>query len=405
MNIKIEDGSVHSPLGFKAAGIHCGIKKHNKDLALIYSEVPCEAAGVFTKSVVKGEPLLVTMENIKDGKAQAIIVNSGNANTCTGDQGKETAYLMAKYTGETLDITPSNVLVGSTGVIGVPLDINPIKNSLPALVDLLDKGNALDACEAILTTDILSKNISVKIELDNKIITIGAMAKGSGMIHPNMATMLSFITTDLAISHDLLKKALKQTVDNSYNRISVDGSTSTNDMVLILANGLAGNKLITEEDENYAKFVEALQYLNVYLAKLIAKDGEGATKLIECIINNAPSQEAAEICSKSIIADNLVKTAMFGNDANWGRILGAIGKTALPIDVSMIDVSFKSEKGTVLVCQNSAYVKFDEDKAFDILNSPEVTVNVDFKSGVYSAKAWGCDLTYEYVKINGEYRS
>lgn len=405
MNIKVEEGSVHSPLGFKSAGIHCGIKKHNKDLALIYSQVSCNAAGVFTKSVVKGEPLLVTMENIKDGKAQAIIVNSGNANTCTGAQGKETAYLMAKFTGENLGLSPNDVLVASTGVIGVPLNIDPIEKSLPALVNLLDTGNALDACEAILTTDILSKNIAVKIEIDNKIVTIGAMAKGSGMIHPNMATMLSFITTDLAISDDLLKKALTSTVNKSYNRISVDGSTSTNDMVLILANGLAENTLITEEDENYLKFVEALQYLNIYLAKLIAKDGEGATKLIECIVKNAPSEEIAETCAKSIIADNLVKAAMFGNDANWGRILGAIGKTTLQMDVSKIDVTFKNEKGSVLVCKNSSYIEFDEDKALHLLNSPEIIIDVDFKSGNSSATAWGCDLTYEYVKINGEYRS
>lgn len=399
------NGSVNAPKGFKSSGIHCGIKKKNKDLCLIHSSVLCNAAAVYTQSVVKGEPLLVTMDHLSDGRAQSIIVNSGNANTCTGENGKETAINMTKYCAEALNINESDVIVASTGVIGVPLDITPIKEGIPTLVSSLDTSDPLDSLQAIQTTDTLCKNISVQFEIDGKTCTIGAMAKGSGMIHPNMATMLSFITTDISISEDLLCKCLKSSVNKTYNMVSVDGSTSTNDMVVVMANGLAGNATIEDEGNNYSIFKEALDYVNKHLAKMIAKDGEGATKLLECIVKNATEQDISDVCSKSIISDSLVKAAMFGCDANWGRILAAIGKTCMNVDINKIDVYFESASGSILVCKDGMNVDFDEELALNILKESEIKIIVDLNDGTYCSTAWGCDLTYDYVKINGDYRS
>lgn len=398
-------GSVTSPKGFKASGMHCGIKKKNKDLCIIYSSQLCNTAAVYTKSVVKGEPLLVTMDHLSNGLAQSIIVNSGNANTCTGKDGLETANLMAKYCAEALNIDEKDVIVASTGIIGVPLSITPIKNAIPTLVENLSTDDNLDSLKAIQTTDTLDKNISVEFNVGGKKCCIGAMAKGSGMIHPNMATMLSFITTDVNISQKLLKKCLSSSVNKTYNKVSVDGSTSTNDMVVIMSNGLAGNEIIQEENDDYFIFKEALDVINTHLAKMIAKDGEGATKLIECTVENSSSQDVADACSKSIISDSLVKAAMFGCDANWGRILAAMGKTELEFDTNKVDITFESKLGKIIVCKNGMYVPFDEDLALDILKYDEIKIIVDMNDGNCSSTSWGCDLTYEYVKINGEYRS
>lgn len=398
---------ITAPIGFLASGIHCGLKKSTlkKDLALIYSEVPATAAGVYTQNKVKGAPLIITKEHLTNKTAQAIIINSGNANTCTGTDGLNKAKKTATVCGRALNLKPHDVLVASTGVIGVPLNIDAIKDGIPTLVNNLSKESYLDAAEAIMTTDTIIKQASIEIFIDNKKVTISAMAKGSGMIHPNMATMLSFITTDLSISPSLLKKALKESVNISYNRISVDGDSSTNDMVLILANGMANNELISSEDSNYHLFFDALTKLNIHLAKKIARDGEGATKLIECKVKGMPSVEEAVTLSKSVITSSLVKAAMFGSDANWGRILCALGYTDVEFDPEKIDVSFESLVGKILVCKDSYPVDFDELKAKEILLQNEVLISIDMKSGDYEATTWGCDLTYDYVKINGDYRS
>lgn len=402
-----ENLGVTSPLGFQASGIHCGLKKSSlkKDLALIYSEVPAVASGVYTKNKVKGAPLTVTKQHLSNKKAQAIIINSGNANTCTGDDGLAKAKKTSVICGKALNIKTDDVLVASTGVIGVPLNIDAIKDGIPNLVKNLSKDGSLDANEAILTTDTVRKQAGIEIEIDGKKVTIAAMAKGSGMIHPNMATMLGFITTDIAISPTLIYDALKESVDISYNRISVDGDSSTNDMVLILANGLANNPEITTKDENYYKFVEALKAINIYLAKKIAKDGEGATKLIECTVKGGTSIQATEILSKSVINSSLVKTAIFGSDANWGRILCALGYADVDFDPEKVDVVFESTAGSIIVCENGSSVDFDETKAKEILLEDEIKILIDLKLGQCEVTTWGCDLTYDYVKINGDYRS
>lgn len=402
-----ENLGVTSPLGFQASGIHCGLKKSSlkKDLALIYSEVPAVASGVYTKNKVKGAPLTVTKQHLSNKKAQAIIINSGNANTCTGDDGLAKAKKTSVLCGKSLDIKADDVLVASTGVIGVPLNIDAIKDGIPTLVKNLSKDGSQDATEAILTTDTTKKQGGIEIEIDGTKVTIAAMAKGSGMIHPNMATMLGFITTDIAISPALIHDALKEAVDISYNRISVDGDSSTNDMVLILANGLAKNTEITSKDENYFKFVEALKALNIFLAKKIAKDGEGATKLIECTVKGGTSIESTETLSKSVINSSLVKTAIFGSDANWGRILCALGYTDVDFDPEKVDVVFESSAGSIIVCKNGSSVDFDETKAKEILLEDEIKILIDIKLGQCEVTTWGCDLTYDYVKINGDYRS
>lgn len=406
MKINLNKG-ITSPKGFKAAGVHCGLKKNplKKDLAIIYSEVQATACGVYTQNKVKGAPLLVTKNHLNNKIAQAIIINSGNANTCTGNDGLEKANKMAELCGKALNINTNDVLVASTGVIGVPLNINAIETAIPFAIENLSETGGHDAAEAIITTDTSTKEISIEFKIDDTTVTIAAMAKGSGMIHPNMATMLSFITTDLNIDENLLKEALQASVNLSYNRISIDGDSSTNDMVVILANGLAGNTPITEKDKNYFKFIEALNTLNIHLAKEIAKDGEGATKLIECTVSCCKDEKTAEVLAKSVINSSLVKTAMFGSDANWGRVLCALGYADADFNPDLVSVEFSSKDNSILVCQNGCFIGFDEEKAKEILLNDTIQININLNDGEASATVWGCDLTYNYVKINGDYRS
>lgn len=407
MDIKYIDGGVTAPNGFLASGIHCGLKKSSlqKDLALIYSEVPAAAAGMYTKNKVKGAPIYITKEHLTNKKAQAIIINSGNANTCNGDDGLNKAKKMTSLQAKELKLKADDVLVASTGVIGVPLNIDAVKNGIPLLTEKLSKKGSNDASLAIMTTDTFQKQLALEFYIDDKKITIGSMAKGSGMIEPNMGTMLSFITTDLSISPELLNEALKSSVTVTYNRVSVDGDTSTNDMILILANGLAENSTITEKDENYYAFLKILTELNTIMAKNIAKDGEGATKLLECQIIGANTEEDAVVLGKSVINSSLVKTAMFGSDANWGRILCALGYTKIDFDPEKVDVAFESVAGSIKVCEAGSSLPFDEDLAKKILNENEIIIKVNLFLGDYDAYVWGCDLSYEYVKINGDYRS
>lgn len=399
------EGGVCAAKGFKASGVHCGIRKQTtkKDLALIVSEIPAAAAAVYTQNLVKGAPIYVTKENISDGKAMAIICNSGNANTCNAN-GIEIAEQMCELTQKFTGINKKDVIVASTGVIGQPLSIEPIAEGMDALVKGLGD-NSDDAAQAIMTTDTVKKEIAVEFEIDGKKCVIGGIAKGSGMIHPNMATMLVFVTTDVSISSAMLQKALRNDVKNSFNMISVDGDTSTNDMVCVMANGLAGNKEINDEGEDFEIFKKALNEVTVNLCRKIAGDGEGATKLLECIVSGAKSDSEAKGAAKSVICSSLLKAAMFGADANWGRVLCALGYSGENLDVNKIDVSFKSDKGEILVCKNGAAVDFSEEKAKEILLEKEIQILVDLNDGQYSATAWGCDLTYDYVRINGDYRS
>ncbi|WP_195265188.1 bifunctional glutamate N-acetyltransferase/amino-acid acetyltransferase ArgJ [Clostridium sp. 1001275B_160808_H3] len=403
----VTNNGITAPQGFLASGIHCGLKKNNLnlDLALIYSTVPATAAGVYTKNKVKGAPIYITKEHLSNKKAQAIIINSGNANTCNGDDGLVKAKRMTELQAKALKLKTGDILVASTGVIGIPLNIDAIKNGIPMLTDRLSKDGFDDAATAIMTTDTYKKQLSLEFMIGNKKITIGAMAKGSGMIEPNMGTMLSFITTDLNISGEMLQEALKESTKISYNRVSVDGDTSTNDMVLILANGLADNEIIKRKDTNYYLFIEALNNINITLAKMIAKDGEGASKLLECVVYNCKSQKDAEILSKSVINSPLVKTAMFGSDANWGRILCALGYSGINIDPNKIDLTFESSVDKIDVCKNGIGLSFDEVKAKEILLKDEITIHINMNDGNFSSTAWGCDLSYDYVKINGDYRS
>lgn len=407
MNIKYIDGGVTAPNGFLASGIHCGLKKDNlkRDLALIYSEVPAASAGMYTKNKVKGAPIYVTKEHLKNKKAQAIIINSGNANTCNGDDGLNKAEKMTCLQAKALNLKADDVLVASTGVIGVPLNIDAIKDGIPLLTERLSKDGSNDASLAIMTTDTFQKQLALEFFIGDKKVTIGSMAKGSGMIEPNMGTMLSFITTDLSIAPELLTEALKTSVNATYNRVSVDGDTSTNDMILILANGLAENPTITEKNENYYTFLKVLTELNTIMAKNIAKDGEGATKLLECQILGAKTEEDAVILGKSVINSSLVKTAMFGSDANWGRILCALGYAKIDFDPEKVDVSFESSAGSIKVCEAGSSLPFDENIAKKVLSENEIVIKVNLFLGDYDAYVWGCDLSYEYVKINGDYRS
>lgn len=407
MEFKYIEGGVTAPKGFLASGIYCGIKKGSlkKDLALIYSEVPANASGMFTKNKVKGAPIYVCKDHLSNKKAQAIIVNSGNANTCNGDDGLSKAKKMASLQAKALNLKADNVLVASTGVIGVPLNIDAIKDGIPLLTEKLSKEGNKDAASAIMTTDTFMKELAAEFYIDDTKVTIGTMAKGSGMIEPNMGTMLSFITTDLSISPELLDEALKTTVKVTYNRVSVDGDTSTNDSIFILANGQANNKTITEKNDHYYAFVEVLKTINTKMAKNIAKDGEGATRLLECQISGAQTEKDAVIFGKSVINSSLVKTAMFGSDANWGRVLCALGYADSKFDPEKVDVSFASCKGEILVCKDGSSVGFDEDKAKEILSQDEIIIKVNLSQGKQSAYVWGCDLSYEYVKINGDYRS
>ena len=392
-------------LGFKAGGIHCGIRKNKdkKDFALIVSDVPCAAAGVFTQNLVKGAPVLVTKRNIANGVAQAVICNSGNANTCNKD-GEEVAEKMCALVTKVAGIDSSDVIVASTGVIGLPLDITPMANAIGELYSSLSL-NSDSAAEAIMTTDTVPKSVAVEFELGGKTCRIGAIAKGVGMICPNMATTLIFITTDVSISSQMLQKALSEDVKTSFNMVSIDGDQSTNDTCCILANGLAENQKIEEAGADFSAFRKALHYCTVKLSKMIAKDGEGATKLIECNVRGAKTAKMAKNVAKSVIKSSLVKAAMFGADANWGRVLCAIGYAGEPVDVNRIDVSFRSSKGRLPVCENGSGIPFDEQFAKEVLLKDEVEINIDLKLGGCKASAWGCDLTYDYVKINGDYRT
>ncbi len=398
-------GGVCAAKGFKASGIHCGIRKNKskKDLALIFSEKPASTAAVYTTNLVKGAPIYVNKKHLSDGIAQAMICNSGIANTCNAN-GVEIAELTCDILAKELKIKPEDVVVASTGVIGMPLDINPIKNGIPALIGGLTE-DGRDAAEAIMTTDTEPKEVAVSFNIGGRECRIGGMAKGSGMIHPNMATMLVFITTDCAISPAMLQKALSSDIKNTFNMLSIDGDTSTNDMVTVFANGMAGNPEITAEGEEFSEFMKALNTVTVCLCRKIAGDGEGATKLLECVTNGAADEETAKTVAKSVICSSLTKAAMFGADANWGRVLCAIGYSGADVDVNKIDVYFKSDAGEILVCKNGAGADFSEEKAKEILLCGEIIIRIELNSGSYSATAWGCDLTYDYVKINGDYRT
>ncbi|MBE6656628.1 MAG: bifunctional glutamate N-acetyltransferase/amino-acid acetyltransferase ArgJ [Ruminococcaceae bacterium] len=404
--IKRIDGGVCAAKGFLASGVHCGVRKKRtkKDIAMIYSECRATAAAVYTTNLVKGAPLLVTKKHIADGYAQAVICNSGNANTCNAD-GVEVAEKMSAMAAEALGIRADDVVVASTGVIGQPLPLAPIAEGIPMLVKALSREGGTDAAEGIMTTDVVKKEIAVEFTLGGKTCRMGGIAKGSGMIHPNMATMLVFMTTDAAISAEMLRKALTTDIKKTFNMISIDGDTSTNDMVTVLANGMAGNAEITEEGEDFDTFMKALNTLNVYLCRAIAGDGEGATKLLECKVTGAKDEACAKTVAKSVICSSLLKAAMFGADANWGRVLCAIGYSGADLDVNTVDVSFRSAKGDILVCQNGAGVPFSEEKAKEILLEKEIEILVSLGNGTGEATAFGCDLTYDYVKINGDYRT
>lgn len=403
--MEIINGGVCAAKGFTAGGIHCGIRKNKtkRDLALIYSEVQASGAAVYTTNLVKGAPLAVTKMHLENGEARAIICNSGNANTCNAN-GIEVACETAKLTADVLGINEEDVIVASTGVIGLPLDIEPIKTGLPRLKSALGN-NSAEAAEGIMTTDTVKKEIAVSFEIDGVECKIGGIAKGSGMIHPNMATMLVFITSDVSITSEMLQKALSSDIQNTFNMVSVDGDTSTNDMVCVLANGMAGNKQITAEGENFDKFMKALNTVTVHLCRMIAGDGEGATKLLECRVTGAVNEKTAKTVAKSVICSSLTKAAMFGADANWGRVLCAIGYSGANVDVTRVDVSFESKKGVLPVCKDGSGIEFSEEKAKEILLEKEIIINIELNSGSCSSTAWGCDLTYEYVKINGDYRT
>lgn len=399
------EGNVTAPKGFVASGVYCGLRKNAKpDLALIYSEKECVAAAVYTQNKVYGAPITVTKEHLKSGSLKAVICNSGNANTCAPG-GIEAAKRTCAAVAKELNIDITDVAVASTGVIGQPLNVAAIENGVPELVKDLSREGGIKAAHAIMTTDLAEKEIAVEVEIDKKPVRLGAICKGSGMIKPNMATMLCFITTDAAITTDMLKKALKNCVDDTFNCVSVDGDTSTNDMVLIMANGMAGNKEIQNRSQAYKKFVEALKYICTYLAKCMAKDGEGATKLITCEVINAKSKKDADALAKSVIMSNLVKAAMFGKDANWGRVLCAMGYSGVDFDPNKVDVTLTSAYGSVKVCENGNGLAFDEALALKVLDGDEVTITADLKSGICEGLAWGCDLTYDYVKINASYRT
>ena len=404
--MKIINGGVCAAKGIKANGVHCGIR-HNRtkrDLALIFSEVPATTSAVYTTNLVKGAPLLVTKKHIENGLAQAVICNSGNANTCNAN-GIEIAEQMSELVAKELGIKADDVVVASTGVIGQPLNIEPIAKGMNELASGLSCDNGLNAAEAIMTTDLAVKEIAVEFTIGGKVCRMGGIAKGSGMIHPNMATMLVFITSDVCISKEMLDKALKSDIQQTFNMISIDGDTSTNDMVVVLSNGLAGNKIIDAEGEDFNEFMKALNTVNVNLCRKIAADGEGATKLLECSVSGAQTLKTAKTVAKSVICSSLTKAAMFGADANWGRVLCSIGYSGADVDVNKIDVSFVSNKGEIAVCKNGSGVDFSEEKAKEILLEKEITIKVDLNDGEFSSKAWGCDLTYDYVKINGDYRT
>ena len=416
------EGSVTTPLGFTANGVCAGVKAYGsvtqaaqknepllpsngkRDLAMIYCEKQCNAAAIFTKNLVKSDTIYVTQKHLANGKAQAVIVNSGNANACNPD-GYEKAEAMCALASEALGVNEDDVIVASTGVIGQALPIEPIQKGVEELKNILSRDGGTNAAEAIMTTDTVKKEWAVQLTLDGKTVTIGGIAKGSGMIHINMGTTLSFVTTDAAISAEMLRESLVEAADVSYNMVSVDGDTSTNDTLAIMASGLAGNTEITEKNDNYYLFTEALTAAFKNVAKKLASDGEGASKLVICMVNGAKDEAAAKIIAKSVICSSLVKAAMFGADANCGRILCAIGYSGAEVDTGKIDVSYKSAKGEILVCKDGYGLAFDEDKAKEILLENEIDIIINLADGTGTAEAYGCDLTYDYVKINGDYRT
>ena len=404
--MKIIQGGVCAATGFKANGVHCGIRKNHskKDLALIVSDVPASAASVYTTNLVKGAPLTVTKNNIADGIAQAVICNSGNANTCNAN-GIEIAEAMCELVAKATGVKAADVVVASTGVIGQPLNLEPIASGMDALVAGLSTEGGEAAAVGIMTTDTVKKEIAVEFTVGGKVCHIGGIAKGSGMIHPNMATMLVFITTDCAISPAMLQKALSGDIANTFNMVSVDGDTSTNDMVTVLANGLAGNEEITCEGEDFTTFMQALNTVTVDLCRKIAGDGEGATKLLECRVTGGKDEKNAKIVAKSVICSSLLKAAMFGADANWGRVLCAIGYSGAEVDVNKVAVSFESKAGRIDVCVGGAGIPFSEELAKQVLLEKEIDILITLGDGDAAATAWGCDLTYDYVKINGDYRT
>ncbi len=398
-------GGVCAAKGFTANGVHCGIRKNKtkRDLALVVSDTNCAAACVYTQNLVKGAPLIVTKENVSDGHAKVIICNSGNANTCNAD-GEEKARLMCALASEELGVAASDIVIASTGVIGLPFDVEPIRDGLPALAQGLSRDGTF-AAEAIMTTDTVDKQYAVSFTLGGKTCFLGGMAKGSGMIHPNMATMLVFVTTDAAITPAMLQKALSEDVKTSFNMVSIDGDTSTNDMVTVLASGHAGNPEISEDGEDFDTFCAALSQVTTALCRMIAKDGEGATKLLTCVVSGAPSDTIAKVAAKSVICSSLVKAMMFGADANFGRVLCAVGYCGEDVDIGKIDVAFRSEAGELPVCIGGCAVPFSEETAKEVLLKDEIDILVNLNAGACTAAAWGCDLTYDYVKINGDYRT
>ena len=404
--MKLIDGGVCAAKGYKASGIHCGIRKNKtkRDLSLIYSEAPAMAASVYTTNLVKGATIAVTKRHIANGIAQAIICNSGNANTCNAD-GEQVAQHMCELIGKELGIAADDVVVASTGVIGKPLDITPIAEGIPALAAALSEDGSAYAAEGIMTTDTVKKEVAVEFEIGGKTCRIGGIAKGSGMIHPNMATMLVFITTDAAITSEMLQKALSTDIKTTFNMVSIDGDTSTNDMVTVLANGLAGNECISGEGEDFDAFMRALNTVTVSLCRMIAGDGEGCTKLLECVVTGARDEKNAKIAAKSVICSSLVKSMIFGADANFGRVFCAVGYSGADVDVEKMGVSFRSAAGEIEAAKDGHSIDFSEETAKKVLSEREITINVTLADGDAKATAWGCDLTYDYVKINADYRT
>lgn len=415
MNFKVIDGGICASKGFKASGIYCGIKrpandtpetKHKNDICIFVSDTVCNTAAVYTQNKVKGAPILVTKKNLErsGNKSIAVITNSKNANTCNAD-GIEKAEAMCELLAKELNIPKEQVIVASTGVIGQILPIEPIKTGIPKLVKELDYNKNIEAATAIMTTDTVKKEYAVEFEIDGIKCHLGGMAKGSGMIHPNMATTLNFITTDCAISSNLLQEALSEIVKVTYNCLSIDGDTSTNDMVSLMANGMADNKEITSHGADFDTFKSALYEVMANLTRMLAKDGEGATKLIECITSGAKDKDTAITVAKSVVCSSLFKAAIFGEDANWGRILCAVGYAQADFDIKKVDVDLKSKNGIISVCKNGTGIEFSEEKASEILSADEIYVLINLNDGSEKATAWGCDLTYDYVKINGDYRT
>ena len=400
------EGGITAAKGFSASGVHCGIRanKSKKDLGLLLADHDCAAAGVYTLNKVKGAPIAVTKDHIADGTCRGIIVNSGIANTCNAD-GIEKAETMCAIAGKAANLPAEAFAVASTGVIGQPLPLEPVEGSIDALVKALSPAGHTDFASAIMTTDTVCKETAVEFTLGGKTCHIGGCAKGSGMIMPNMATMLCFLTTDAAVAPAMLQTALKRVVDETFNMVSVDGDTSTNDTVLLLASGDAGNPEIVSQEGDFRTFADALYVVLMNLSRMIAADGEGATKLLECVVDGACSKEQARIVAKSVINSSLLKAAMFGADANWGRVLCAIGYAETDVDIDRVDVAFASENGAIAVCQDGAGIDFSEETAKEVLSADEIKILIDLNAGEKSATAWGCDLTYDYVRINGDYRS